>query len=145
MKSAIRFSAVFLVLWATNTIACGFDTDCAPGSKCLKRSGEIYGVCVGGTHPGNSNDRRPVYSPTDINRTYGNTCGFDTDCGPGSTCVKGSGSIYGTCMGQRKPVSERRAPPAPSYAPPHQSPPRPGESYPEYLLRQQRELNRSRK
>jgi len=78
-------------------MACQFDTDCNPGSRCVKSSGSIYGVCVGGISPGNSNDRAPAYSPLDINRTYGDTCQFDTDCGPGSQCVKGGG-IYGTCM-----------------------------------------------
>lgn len=77
--------------------ACQFNTDCQPGSKCDKGSGSIYGVCVGGISPGNSNDRVPVYSPMDLNNTYGNTCSFNTDCGPGSECVK-SGGIYGTCM-----------------------------------------------
>ena len=33
----------------------------------------------------------------DINGTYGNTCSFDTECGPGGKCVKGNG-IYGSCM-----------------------------------------------
>lgn len=28
--------------------ACSFDVDCQPGSKCLKASGSIYGVCAGG-------------------------------------------------------------------------------------------------
>ena len=77
--------------------ACGFNTDCSPGSKCLKASGALYGVCVGGIYPGNSNDSQPGYAPLDINRTYGNTCSFNTECGPGSVCVK-SGGIYGTCM-----------------------------------------------
>ncbi len=77
--------------------ACQFNTDCEPGSRCLKASGSLYGVCFGGIYPGNSNDRRPVYDALDINRTYGNTCSFNTDCGPGSICVK-SGGIYGTCL-----------------------------------------------
>jgi len=77
--------------------ACAFNTDCQPGSKCIKASGSIYGVCVEGISPGNKNDRQPVQAPLDLNRTYGNTCSFNTDCGPGSVCVK-SGGIYGTCM-----------------------------------------------
>jgi hypothetical protein len=79
-------------------LACSFDTDCQPGSQCIKAGGAIYGVCMGGIAPGNSNDQRPVYNPLDMNRTYGNTCQFNTDCGPGSVCAKGSGSIYGTCV-----------------------------------------------
>jgi hypothetical protein len=81
-------------------LACSFDTDCSPGSKCEKSSGSIYGVCLGGISPGNSNDREPVYSPLDINGTYGNTCSFNTDCGPGSVCLK-QGGIEGVCMRKR--------------------------------------------
>lgn len=33
-------------------LACQFDTDCDPGNKCVKRSGQIYGVCYGGISPG---------------------------------------------------------------------------------------------
>lgn len=91
---------MMVVLIATDGLACQFNTDCQPGSKCIKASGSIYGTCIGGISPGNSNDRTPVYSPTDINGTYGNTCQFNTDCGPGSVCAK-SGGIYGTCMKRR--------------------------------------------
>ena len=88
--------ALLFCLAASPAMACMFDTDCSPGSKCIKGNG-LYGVCAGGISPGNSNDDQPVYDPLDINRTHGNTCSFDTDCGPGSSCVKGSG-IYGVCM-----------------------------------------------
>ncbi len=96
----------FLVLisglaYLSQALACSFDTDCQPGSRCVKSPGSIYGVCVGGISPGNRNDRVPVYDPLDLNGTYGNTCSFDTDCGPGSVCVKSPGSIYGTCMRRR--------------------------------------------
>lgn len=80
--------------------ACSFDTDCQPGSKCLKAPGAIYGVCVGGLFPGNRYDNRPVYAPTDPNQTYGNTCSFDIECGPGSVCVKSWGP-FGTCVRRR--------------------------------------------
>jgi hypothetical protein len=100
MKIQILLATITLGVTVSysQVFACQFDTDCSPGSKCLKASGSINGVCSGGISPGNSNDRRPVYAPLDTNRTYGNTCGFDTDCGPGSTCVKDSGSIKGVCM-----------------------------------------------
>jgi hypothetical protein len=100
MKSIFLKSAVLtglLVGAPLSGYACQFNTDCNAGSKCMKASGSLYGVCVGGISPGNSNDRQPVYAPLDINRTYGNTCSFNTDCGPGSVCVK-SGGIHGTCM-----------------------------------------------
>jgi hypothetical protein len=98
MKTALRsvvFSALVLSL---PVLACSFDTDCNPGSKCVKRDGQIYGVCYGGLFPGNSNDQQPVRAPLDVNGTYGNTCSFDTDCGPGSVCAKPTGQIEGVCM-----------------------------------------------
>lgn len=87
-----------LLLISSPSFSCSFDTDCSPGSKCIKGSGSIYGVCAGGISPGNSNDRRPVRDALDPNQTVGNTCSFDTDCGPGNKCLKSSGSIYGTCF-----------------------------------------------
>lgn len=79
------------------TYACQFNTDCGVGSSCLKQGSSIYGACVGGLSPGNDNDRQPVYAPLDTNGTYGNTCSFNTDCGPGGQCYK-NGGIYGTCL-----------------------------------------------
>lgn len=96
MRKIYLFISVMYI--SSATIACEFDTDCDPGSQCLKPSSSIYGVCAGGISPGNSNDRRPVESPTDPNGTTGNTCSFDTDCGPGSICLKSSSSIYGACI-----------------------------------------------
>lgn len=90
-----------LLLTSVPLLACTFDTDCQPGSRCLKASGALYGVCGGGMFPGNSNDRQPVRSPTDPAGTYGNTCNFDVDCGPGNRCAKASGSIAGVCLKQR--------------------------------------------
>jgi len=98
MKKQLTFlSGLALFAITPATFACSFNTDCSAGSICLKASGSIYGACVGGLNPGNSNDRQPVYDPLDINGTYGNTCSFDTDCGPGSSCVK-AGGIQGTCL-----------------------------------------------
>jgi hypothetical protein len=91
-------SVVIFIFSVATANACQFNTDCSPGSKCIKSSGSLYGVCAGGIAPGNSNDKSPVYSPLDPNRTYGNTCSFDTDCGPGSKCAKSSGSIKGVCI-----------------------------------------------
>ncbi len=95
---AIAVGFVLLLFLTSGEVwACSFDTDCSPGSKCLKKTG-IYGVCIGGIQPGNKWDREPVYDPLDPNRTTGNTCSFNTDCGPGSKCVKDGGSIYGVCL-----------------------------------------------
>jgi len=96
-----RTIVLAVVLCPSLSLACSFDTDCDPGSRCVKARGTIYGVCMGGLSPGNRNDREPVYSPLDLNRSYGNTCSFDVDCGPGSRCVKSSSSIEGVCIGGR--------------------------------------------
>ncbi len=94
-------SVCFSLCMTSLVSACSFDTDCNPGSQCMKFGGSIYGVCAGGIFPGNSNDRQPVYSPLDPNQTTGKTCSFDTDCGPGSTCYKADGgAVYGVCMRQ---------------------------------------------
>src|SRR6476659_3881464 len=90
-------SAIALVLLTTRSFACEFDVDCEPGSRCLKRSGSLYGVCAGGLFPGNSNDRVPVYDPLDLDNSVGNTCSFDIDCGVSNKCLKGSG-IDGVCV-----------------------------------------------
>ena len=80
------------------TFACQFDTDCGIGSRCIKSRGSIYGICAGGMNPGNDDDRVPVRDPLDPNRSVGNTCNFDTDCGPGNKCLKGRGQIKGVCV-----------------------------------------------
>ena len=97
MKSFVIIVIFLFSLLSTPTFACQFDTDCNVGSKCYKPGGSIYGWCVGGLNPGNQNDRTPARDPLDVTRKKGNTCQFDTDCGPGGQCIKGSG-IYGTCL-----------------------------------------------
>ena len=91
MKNIFALLFALSVLLGTHSVlACSFDTDCSPGSKCIKSSGSIYGVCAGGISPGNSNDQQPVDDPLDTNRTVGNTCSFDTVCGPGGKWCKPS-------------------------------------------------------
>jgi hypothetical protein len=92
------FLLVFLISSAS-AMACESDTDCLPGSQCLKASGSMYGMCsTSGLSPGNSNDRLPVSTPLDGNRTWGNTCSYDIDCSPGSRCWKENSSSEGLCM-----------------------------------------------
>jgi hypothetical protein len=86
-----------LCLYGSPSFSCQFTTDCSPGSSCVKPSGSLYGWCVGGLYPGNSNDRKPARDPLDLTGKRGNTCSFDIDCGVGGKCVKGA-SIYGTCL-----------------------------------------------
>ena len=83
--------------WSAPALGCAFDTDCSVGSQCYKPSGSLYGWCVGGLNPGNSNDRKPAYDPLDLTGKKGSTCSFDLDCGVGGQCIKGFG-IYGTCL-----------------------------------------------
>src|SRR5206468_12135134 len=88
--------AVLLVALGGPAGACQFDTDCSPGSRCIRSPGSLYGACFGGLAPGNRNDRAPAYDPRDLNRTAGDTCRFGVDCGPGGRCLK-AGGIYGVC------------------------------------------------
>ena len=94
----IKAVTLLMFLFPAITFACSFNTDCGVGSKCIKKSGQIYGFCAGGLNPGNNSDRRPVRDPLDINRSAGNTCSFNTDCGPGSKCLKERGYIKGVCI-----------------------------------------------
>ena len=110
--------AIVLLVHPLTSFACQFDTDCAVGSACEKQSAfSLYGVCMGGMNPGNAYDSQPSYNPMDLNRgllnqgsdgdarngmdadgTYGDTCSFNTDCGPGSQCVKGVYDLNGVCI-----------------------------------------------
>lgn len=79
-----------------------FDTDCFPGSRCLKPPGQLYGVCAGGLFPGNDHDREPVRDPFDPWDARGETCQFDLDCGIGNRCLKRAGALEGVCVGRRR-------------------------------------------
>ena len=97
MKKFITILIFTIFLFSIPVFACEFDTDCEVGSKCYKPAGNIYGWCVGGLNPGNQNDKKPARDTLDTTGKKGNTCTFDTDCGAGGQCIKGSG-IDGTCL-----------------------------------------------
>jgi hypothetical protein len=86
-----------LGLSVAQVMACAFDSDCSPGSKCVRPSGQVIGICTGGQFPGNKYDQKPYIDPFDPNRTAGKTCAFSIECGPGSRCALGLG-IYGVCV-----------------------------------------------
>lgn len=94
----MKFLIVVLLVIPSLSLACSFDTDCNVGSRCIKESGALEGICIGGLYPGNDNDRKPYKPRLDLNKKIGNTCSFNTDCGVGGRCVKSEGSIYGVCM-----------------------------------------------
>jgi hypothetical protein len=89
--------ALVLALSGAQAMACAFDTDCSPGSRCVKPTGRVNGMCTGGQFPGNKYDKQPYNDPFDPNRTAGKSCSFNIECGPGSRCDLGLG-IYGVCV-----------------------------------------------
>jgi hypothetical protein len=95
MKALVLTLALSLL--SGSAFACQFNTDCAVGSKCMKESGKLEGICMGGMNPGNNNDRKPYgqrgYGSS--NENTGNTCSFDTECGIGAKCYKSG--IKGVC------------------------------------------------
>jgi hypothetical protein len=98
MKINLKLIALLILsLISTYVLSCEFSTDCEIGSKCIKPRGSIYGYCMGGSNPGNQNDRKPSTNPYDMTGAEGNTCTFDLDCGIGGQCVKGNG-IEGICL-----------------------------------------------
>ena len=70
MKKNIVFTIIlFCLLIPKFANACAFNLDCNIGSKCMKPSGSLYGYCVGGMNPGNSNDKKqllPIGMPQDV-------------------------------------------------------------------------------
>ncbi len=96
--ASVFFIFAMLSILLLQSFACFYDTECAIGSQCVKAEGSLYGVCKGGLYPGNKNDRQPVYAPLDMDKTYGNTCSYDTECGISNVCIKSENSIYGVCM-----------------------------------------------
>ena len=86
-----------LFLFSSQAFACNNNYDCKMGSKCVKQSTFQPGICMGGSNPGNVNDRKP-YVPKNLgtNQNRGKTCSNNFQCGLGSNCLK-SGSFNGVC------------------------------------------------
>ena len=97
LAAMCNVATLALALSSSAAMPCSFDTDCSPGSQCVKPKGFVTGMCTGGHFPGNRNDKKPFHDPFDPNRTAGNTCSFNIDCGPNSHCQMGLG-IYGVCV-----------------------------------------------
>ena len=97
MRALLSASFIAGALVSGAAVACQFDVDCHTGGKCLKEFGADYGVCFGGSRPGNEGDRRPPLQGRDPNHTVGNTCHLDAECGTGSECLKAPGGGAGVC------------------------------------------------
>jgi hypothetical protein len=86
------------VCFGINSVyACRYDTDCQGFGKCVISYGN-FGVCVGGTNPGNAGDQVPIYNPSNGGDTIGKSCIYDFQCGVmGRRCVKSGDSFKGVC------------------------------------------------
>jgi hypothetical protein len=102
--STIAVGLAFVAI-STAAVPCTFNTDCNVGSKCMKERLGAPGVCVGGLQPGRPKEQAPLPDYMrdfrDLNRTRGEQCSFNTECGVGSACVKESGKLYGVCIPKR--------------------------------------------
>lgn len=98
MKKLAYFSLLFCLMASSAVLACDFDIDCQPGSKCLKQSAVDDGVCVGGLNPGNKNDdaRRRSNRP-EPKDAQGKQCFSNVDCPLGQQCLRERYSVNGAC------------------------------------------------
>jgi hypothetical protein len=93
---ACAMALLFFLIGVLRAEACEYNSDCGYGSNCVKSGFSQYGVCSGGSTPGNSYDSQPVYNRYDKKDNVGTTCTNDTDCYYGS-CSKSGYSTYGVC------------------------------------------------
>lgn len=101
MKKALGGATLVMILWSVGASACRYDTDCSVGSRCVKGTFDQYGYCGGGSNPGNSSDRNPVFRPTGSGQApsgSGRTCVSDFQCGVGGRCLKEGFNPRGVCL-----------------------------------------------
>ena len=78
--------------------ACERDFECPAGSRCVKRFGELDGVCQRGVSPDPRRDQgRPTPGKARTPGRAGAPCEFQTDCGPGLSCVSRGSSSQRVC------------------------------------------------
>lgn len=94
-KSLVLFIGLFA---GSYSMACSYDSECAIGATCVKNNSyDLHGVCVEKFGLGSRAKDRGS-RPSGYGNRAGDPCSFDSQCGIGGRCLKGSTySTSGTC------------------------------------------------